>query len=66
MRMALLSDIHGNSIALDAVLGDIQSQGGVDAYLILGDLAAIGHGPIGALERIANAWGITTVRWIGA
>lgn len=54
MKMALLSDIHGNSIALDAVLGEIHAQGGVDAYLILGDLAAIGHDPIGALERIAN------------
>jgi putative phosphoesterase len=53
MRLALLSDIHGNSIALDAVLADIQAQGGVNTHLILGDLAAIGHDPIGALERIA-------------
>ncbi len=53
MRIAILSDIHGNTIALDAVLNDIRTQGGVDAYLILGDLAAIGHDPVGALERIA-------------
>ena len=26
MRLAILSDIHGNPIALDAVLADIQSQ----------------------------------------
>ena len=52
MRIALLSDIHGNPIALDAVLNDIQSSG-VDAYWILGDLAAIGYDPIGALERLA-------------
>lgn len=32
MRIALLSDIHGNLIALDAVLTDIEAQGGVDAY----------------------------------
>ena len=31
MRLAILSDIHGNPLALDAVLADIQSQGGVDA-----------------------------------
>jgi hypothetical protein len=31
MRLAILSDIHGNPLALDAVLADIQSQGKVDA-----------------------------------
>ena len=30
MRIAMLSDIHGNSIALDAVLDDLKSQGDVD------------------------------------
>jgi predicted phosphodiesterase len=52
MRLAILSDIHGNPIALDAVLEDIQRAGGVDGYWVLGDLAAIGPDPIGALERI--------------
>lgn len=51
-RMALLSDIHGNPIALDAVLADIQSQGGVDEYWILGDLVAIGPQPIQVLEQL--------------
>jgi len=37
MRFAMISDIHGNSRALDAVLNDIQSQGGVDEYWLLGD-----------------------------
>ena len=54
MRLALFSDIHGNSIALDAVLADIQTQGGVDEYWVLGDLVAIGHDPIGVLERLAK------------
>ena len=54
MRIALLSDIHGNSIALDAVLADIQAQGGADDYWFLGDYAAIGFDPIGVLERIAG------------
>src|SRR4051812_18548331 len=53
MRLALLSDIHGNPLALDAVLQDIASQGGVDAYWVLGDVAAIGYDPIGAIERLA-------------
>lgn len=54
MRLALFSDVHGNSIALDAVLADIQAQGGVDEYWVLGDLAAIGHDPVGTLERLAR------------
>lgn len=54
MRIALFSDIHGNSIALDAVLADIQAQGGVDEYWILGDLVAIGHDPLGVLERLSK------------
>ena len=53
MRIAILSDVHGNTIALDAVLADIQSRGGVNEYWVLGDLAAIGHDPVGAVERIA-------------
>ncbi len=52
MRIALLSDIHGNDLALEAVLTDIEHQGGVDAYWILGDLVAIGHAPIRVLERL--------------
>ena len=43
MRMAILSDIHGNPLALDAVLTDIQEQGGVDGYWVLGDLVALGY-----------------------
>ena len=52
MRLAILSDIHGNSIALDAVLADIEQAGGVDSHWIIGDLVAIGIDPIGVLERI--------------
>lgn len=52
MCVAVFSDIHGNSIALDAVLADISAPGGVDAYWVLGDLVAIGAGPVGTLERL--------------
>jgi predicted phosphodiesterase len=53
MRVALLSDIHGNSIALDAVLEDVEKIG-VDAHWILGDVVALGHDPVGVLERIVK------------
>jgi predicted phosphodiesterase len=52
MQIALLADIHGNDIALEAVLTDIEQQGGVDTYWILGDLVAIGHAPVKVLERL--------------
>ena len=52
MRVALFSDIHGNPIALDAVLADVEAQGGVDAYWVLGDLAAVGYDPVAAIERL--------------
>ena len=52
-RIALLADIHGNSLALDAVLAHIQAQGGVDDYWVLGDLCAIGYDPVGVLERLS-------------
>ena len=62
MRIALLSDIHGNPIALDAVITDIQAQGGVDTYWVLGDLVAIGHDPVGVLERLAELHNVCFVR----
>ena len=52
MRIAILSDIHGNNIALQAVLDDINIKGGADEYWILGDLVAIGHAPIKVLEML--------------
>jgi hypothetical protein len=54
MKAAILADIHGNSIALNKVLEDIQSIGGVDEYWLLGDYAAIGHDPIGVTEQISK------------
>jgi putative phosphoesterase len=59
MRIAMLSDIHGNSIALDAVLADIEAQGGVDAYWILGDFSSMGYDPVGVLERITKLPGVS-------
>jgi predicted phosphodiesterase len=54
MRLALFSDVHGNPIALDAVLADVDASGGVDGYLVLGDVAEGGYDPSGAVERLAG------------
>ena len=62
MKIALLSDIHGNTIALDAVLKDIAAQGGVDAHWVLGDLAALGPDPVGALERLSKLREVQFIR----
>lgn len=53
MRVAILADIHGNPIALEAVLADIEARDGVDGYWILGDLCAIGFDPAGVLDRLS-------------
>jgi predicted phosphodiesterase len=42
VKIAIISDIHGNMEALKAVLADAQS-GGVDRYFCLGDI--VGYGP---------------------
>ena len=54
MKIAILSDIHGNSLALDAVLSDLKKEE-IDGYWILGDLVALGPDPVGVLERIMNS-----------
>ncbi|MEL6273349.1 MAG: metallophosphoesterase family protein, partial [Chloroflexota bacterium] len=41
MKLAVISDIHGNLHALDAVLQDLESVG-ADKTWVLGDLAAHG------------------------
>jgi putative phosphoesterase len=62
VRLALLSDLHGNPIALDAVLADIEAKGSVDGYLVLGDLVAVGHDPAGVLERLVKLPGARFVQ----
>jgi predicted phosphodiesterase len=52
MRIAVLSDIHGNLLALEAVLADVQAQGTPDAYWVLGDLAAFCPWPAETLARL--------------
>jgi diadenosine tetraphosphatase ApaH/serine/threonine PP2A family protein phosphatase len=49
MRIALLSDIHSNLIALDAVLA---AAGSVDAIWQLGDVVGYGPDPDGVVARL--------------
>jgi predicted phosphodiesterase len=45
MRLAVLSDIHGNQVALEAVLADLRRQPAVDQLIIAGDLCLNGPRP---------------------
>ena len=54
MRVAVLSDIHGFSIAFDRVLEDIAREPGIDRIVIAGDLCEEGPDPAGVLDRIAS------------
>lgn len=52
MRVALLADIHGNLLALNAVLEELEQQD-VDRIICLGDVA-VGPEPAETLERIRS------------
>lgn len=51
MKLAAISDIHGNIFALDAVLQDIDSQG-VDFIVNLGDIVSGGLCPAETADRL--------------
>ncbi|MGO4886959.1 metallophosphoesterase family protein [Anaerobacillus sp. MEB173] len=50
-RIAFISDIHGNAVALDAVLADIK-QKNIDQIIVLGDICYRGPEPKRSLEII--------------
>lgn len=51
MRLALISDLHGNITALEAVFADIERRG-VDRTICLGDTATLGPQPLAVLELL--------------
>lgn len=51
MRIALISDIHGHAVALEAVIADIQKQT-VDQIICLGDTVTIGCQPLAVMARL--------------
>lgn len=56
---AVLSDIHGNLEALDAVLADVAKHS-VSHVFCLGDVLGYGPNPVECLDR-AMAWDVTTL-----
>ncbi len=50
-RIALISDLHGNELAFEAVLEEIRRVG-VDRTVCLGDVAALGPRPLAVLQRL--------------
>ncbi|MFP7297129.1 metallophosphoesterase family protein [Neobacillus niacini] len=53
MKIAFISDIHGNAIALDAVLEDINTQG-IDKIYVLGDISYRGPEPKRSLDIVRS------------
>lgn len=51
MRVALVSDIHANEVALSAVLADIRRLG-VDQVVCLGDVATLGPRPGAVIDAL--------------
>jgi predicted phosphodiesterase len=55
MRVAILSDIHGNAVALEACLADLAAAGGADRIVAAGDLCLDGPRPRKVLRRLKDA-----------
>lgn len=51
MKIAVMSDIHGNKLALDCVLSDIKKEN-ADKIFILGDIAMGGYDPNYTIEKV--------------
>jgi predicted phosphodiesterase len=60
-RIAVLSDIHGNLLALDACLADLDSQGGAEGIAVAGDMCDGGPKPKKVLQRLEEI-GATCIR----
>jgi predicted phosphodiesterase len=61
MRLAVLSDIHGNLRALEVVLADIEVSGGADLIWCLGDLAMGGPQPAECVRRVRALAELTAI-----
>lgn len=52
MRYAIIADIHANLAAFEAVLADMERQGGVDKIWCLGDVVGYGPDPHECIELL--------------
>ncbi len=62
MRIVVFSDIHGNIVALEAVLADIRRTGWPDALFIAGDLVLGGPRPAESLALLRSIPGARFVK----
>ncbi len=54
MRIVIFSDVHGNAVALEAVLADIRREATPDALFVAGDLVLLGPRPAEALALLRS------------
>lgn len=61
-EIAVITDIHGNSKALEAVLSDIDRNTKVEYIYCLGDLVAIGHETNEVLRQLTSRDNVAYVK----
>jgi predicted phosphodiesterase len=62
MRVVIFSDVHGNVVALEAVLEAIRREEAPDALFVAGDLALLGPRPAEALALLRSLDGARFVK----
>jgi predicted phosphodiesterase len=62
MRIVIFSDVHGNVVALEAVLADIRREAAPDALFVAGDLVLLGPRPAEALALLRSIDGARFVK----
>jgi predicted phosphodiesterase len=62
MRLGVVADVHGNDVALRAVLEDAGRLGGADRWWALGDLVLFGPRPAEVLQLLAGLPGLAMLR----
>lgn len=55
LRVAVLSDVHGFSLALETVLADLAAGAPVDETIVAGDHCEVGPAPAAVLDRLRSA-----------
>lgn len=63
MRYLVFGDVHGNLVALDAVLAAGRARG-AEAYLFTGDLVGYGPNPLECLEVLAPLAECGSMAWV--